>query len=246
VDAVTAAKLGVSSIEHLSGVVESATRNPAALFRAHSDFFTGWIAFERGWATLDSAALDHTAQTLVDAKVTMIPTLVQHETYAHLEDPTYVTHLDLSGVPADVQKDWDIPGLVGRAHLKPADYTALRKSRPVEDWFVGLYHQKGGRVVAGTDSPNQLLAPGASLHDEMGLLVWAGLKPMDALLAATRDAARLLGIDSLGVLKAGGPADFVVLGGNPIQDIANTKKIERVVQFGVDHTEQELRASWKQ
>ncbi len=246
VDAVTAAKLGVSAIEHLSGVVEATARNPAPLFRAHDDFFTGWIAFERGWANLDSAALDRTAQTLVNAKVTMIPTLVQHETYAHLQDADYVSHLDLAGVPADVQKDWDIPGLVERARLKPAVYKALRDSRPVEDWFVGLYHQKGGRVVAGTDSPNQLLAPGASLHDEMALLVAAGLKPMDALLTATRDAARLIGNDSLGVLKEGGFADFVVLGGNPIQDISNTRKVETVVQFGVARTEADLRAAWKE
>jgi imidazolonepropionase-like amidohydrolase len=246
VDALTAAKLGVGAIEHLSGVVEAAARNPAPLLRAHDDFFAGWIAFERGWSTLDSASLDRTAQDLVGAKVTMIPTLVQHETYAHLEDPAYVAHLDLSGVPAEVQKDWDIPGLVDRARLKGPDYTALRKSRPIEDWFVGIYHQKGGRIVAGTDSPNQLIAPGASLHDELSLLVSAGLPPGAALLAATRDAARLLGIDSLGMLKAGAPADFVVLGGNPVEDIANTRKVERVVQFGVDRTVEELKASWKQ
>src|SRR5205814_598855 len=64
VDAVTAAKMGVSAIEHMSGVVESAVRNPAPLFRAHDDFFTGWIAFERAWATLDSATLERTAKAL--------------------------------------------------------------------------------------------------------------------------------------------------------------------------------------
>lgn len=245
IDAVSAAKLGVNSIEHLSGIVESTVRNPAPLFKAHDDFFTGWIAFERGWATLDSAALDQTAQALADLKVTIIPTLVQHQTYAHLEDAAYVATLDLSGVPADIQKDWDIPGLADRARLKAADYTALRRSRPIEDWFVGLYRQKGGRVVAGTDSPNQLIAPGASLHDELALLVAAGFTPKAALLAATRDAARLMRADSLGVLKAGAPADFLVLSADPTVDIANTKKIERVVQFGISKTPQELRASWK-
>jgi imidazolonepropionase-like amidohydrolase len=244
VDAVTAAKMGVSAIEHMSGVVEASVRNPAPLFRAHDDFFTGWIGSERGWAALDSGSLDQTARALIAAKVTLIPTLIQHQTYAYLEDPGYLAHLDLTGVPADVRKDWDIPGLVDRAHLKTPDYAALRKSRPIEDWFVRYYHAKGGRIVAGSDSPNQLIAPGASLHEEMALLVAAGLSPRDALLAATRDAARLLNIDSLGVLKAGGPADFVVLGGDPTQDIANTTKVERVVQFGVDHPASELRRGW--
>ncbi|MBI4499889.1 MAG: amidohydrolase family protein [Gemmatimonadetes bacterium] len=244
VDAVTAARMGVSAIEHLSGVVESSVRNPAPFFRAHDDFFTGWIAFERGWAPLDSATLDRTARALIGSKVTIIPTLIQHQTYAFLEDSAYANRLDLTGVPADVRKDWDIPGLVERARLKPVDYPVLRRSRPVENQFVRIYAREGGRVVVGTDSPNQLIAPGASLHEEMALLVEAGLSPTDALLAATRDAARLLGIDSLGVLAAGKPADFIVLGGNPLQDVANTKRVERVVQFGVDRTVADLRQGW--
>jgi imidazolonepropionase-like amidohydrolase len=244
VDAVTAARLGVSSLEHMSGVVEASVKNPAPLLRAHDDFFRGWIASERSWATLDSGSLDRTAQALINAKVTIVPTLIQHQTYAYLQEPTYPGHLDLSGVPADIQKGWDLPGLVQRAHLKATDYDALRKSRPIEDWFVRYYHAKGGRVVAGTDSPNQLIAPGASLHEELSLLVAAGLSPTDALLSATRDAARLVNADSLGVLKVGAPADFVVLGGDPVKDIANTRKVERVIQFGVERSEAELRKGW--
>src|SRR5439155_22104325 len=106
--------------------------------------------------------------------------------------------------------DWDIPDLVIRADVAREAVAGFRRSRPLEVVFVRRYHRAGGLVVAGTDTPNQLLAPGASLHDEMGLLVRAGLTPKDALLAATRDAARLLGADSLGVLKDGAPADFVV------------------------------------
>ena len=244
VDAVTAAKMGVSAIEHMSGVVESSVRNPAPLFRAHDDFFTGWITSERGWAAIDSTTLDRIARTLIASKVTIIPTLIQHQTYAYLEDTAYVSRLDLAGVPSAEKKDWDIPGLVERAHLKAADYPVLRRSRPVENQFVRMYFRDGGRVVAGTDSPNQLIAPGASVHEEMALLVAAGLMPKDALLAATRDAARLLGIDSIGVLAVGKPADFIVLGGDPLQDIANTRKVERVVQNGVGRTVADLRRAW--
>jgi imidazolonepropionase-like amidohydrolase len=89
-----------------------------------------------------------------------------------------------------------------------------------------------------------LIAPGSSLQEELALLVRAGFTPSDALLAATRDAARLLGIDSLGVLAVGKPADFVVLNANPLEDIANIRKIERVVQFGVDRNVADLRRGW--
>ena len=84
VDAVTAARIGVTGLEHMSGVVEATMKDPKPLFQAHTAFFAGWKAFERGWASLDSAALDRTAHALIDAKVTIIPTLVQHQTYAYL------------------------------------------------------------------------------------------------------------------------------------------------------------------
>ena len=241
VDAVTAANLGVSAIEHMTGIVEASVRNPAPLFRAHDDFFTGWITSEKEWAGLDSATLDPVAQQLIQKKVTLIPTLIQHETYAYLGDTAYAARLDLKGVPSATRSDWDLPGLIERAHLKPADYPVLRRSRSVEDQFVRIYHRDGGRVVAGTDSPNQLIAPGASLSLELRLLVQAGLSPVDALLAATRDAARLLGVDSIGILTKGKPADFVVLDGDPLQDISNVGKVERVIQGGVDRSAAELR-----
>lgn len=87
-------------------------------------------------------------------------------------------------------------------------------------------------MVAGTDASNQLLVPGASLHTEMELLVRAGLTPLDALRAATVRAAELLDADSLGRLRPGAAADLVVLAGDPLADIRNTRKIVRVMLGG--------------
>jgi len=127
---------------------------------------------------------------------------------------------------------WDVPDLVRRAGITQSDLRAFRRSRPYQDRFVRLYHRAGGKVAAGTDAPNQLLAPGASMHDELALLVRAGLDPADALLAATRDAAQLVNADSIGVLTAGAVADFVILNANPLADIANSRDIELVVLRG--------------
>jgi imidazolonepropionase-like amidohydrolase len=86
--------------------------------------------------------------------------------------------------------------------------------------------------VAGTDATNQMLIPGTSLHRELALLVAAGFLPSDALYAATRDAARLLGADSIGVLAVGRKADLVVLGADPVLDIGNLRTVERVMLRG--------------
>jgi imidazolonepropionase-like amidohydrolase len=78
-----------------------------------------------------------------------------------------------------------------------------------------------------------MLVPGFSLHEELVLLVGAGLTPLEALRTATLNPARVLGLaDSLGTVEAGKLADLVLLEGNPLADIANTQRIRAVVGNG--------------
>jgi imidazolonepropionase-like amidohydrolase len=75
--------------------------------------------------------------------------------------------------------------------------------------------------------------PGSSLHEELALLVDAGLTPMEALQAATRNAAVFMGkLDTLGTLEKGKSADMVLLDRNPLDDIRNTRTINAVVVRG--------------
>jgi imidazolonepropionase-like amidohydrolase len=246
VDAVSAAQMGVRSLEHMTGVVEATVPDPSRLYRAHANFFSGWKRTSRSWAGLDSAALDGTAQTLVTAGATIVPTLVLYETFAHLSDAEYAALLDLSGVPEATLDEWDVPDLIRRAQLSNSDFQVLRRARPTQDLFVRLYRNHNGMIAAGTDTPNQLLAPGASLHDELALLVDAGISQREALLSATRNGARLLGVDSIGVLLPGNVADFVVLTGDPLEDINNTRTLDRVVFKGVSYHPSDFRLEWGQ
>ncbi len=244
VDAVTAAEMGVNSIEHMSGVVEASAADPGRFLRAHGDFFTGWNTAERAWSGLDSARLMRTATALAEAGVVIVPTLVLHEAYAHLSDDEFIARLDLTGIPRAIHAEWNVPGLVQRARLSSNDFRAFRRSRPVQDRFLRMFRSANGTIVAGTDAPNQLLAPGASLHDELRLLVAAGMSPRDALLAATRDAAALIGADSIGLLLPGNVADFVVLTGDPIANIRNTRNVDRIVFKGISYAPEEIRLEW--
>jgi hypothetical protein len=241
VDAITAATLGVDALEHLSGVVEATVADPGPFFRAHETFPTGWMTFLRGWATLDSASLERTAIALAKTGVTLVPTLVQSETYARVLDSTYAGSLDLSAVTVDEQREWDLPDLVRRYAITRDDMEPLAQARRWQDFFIRRFTALGGKVVAGSDSPNQLLAPGASLHEELSLLVRTGMTPAEALHSATAGAAALLRADSIGVLKPGAVADFVVLSESPLADIRNTRRIESVVARGHRHVPAELR-----
>jgi imidazolonepropionase-like amidohydrolase len=94
--------------------------------------------------------------------------------------------------------------------------------------------QKGGvKILAGTDSAAPYVFPGFSLHEELTLLVKAGLTPMEALQAATRNPAEFLGrIDSQGTIAVGKNADLVLLDANPLDDIRNTQEIRAVFVRG--------------
>jgi tetratricopeptide (TPR) repeat protein len=91
----------------------------------------------------------------------------------------------------------------------------------------------GVELIAGTDVLNPFAFPGFSLHDELALLVEAGLTPLEALQAATVNAAEYLDQRAVGgTIEVGKTADLVVLDANPLDDIANTKRIASVVVDG--------------
>jgi imidazolonepropionase-like amidohydrolase len=244
-DAVTAARLGLGSLEHMTGVPEAASPDPATLFAAHQrSFFAGWTAFERAWAGLDSGSLDRVAGVLAARNVIVVPTLVLHETFSRLDDPAVLGDSMLNAIPEEEQRRWNVPDMIARAGWTKGDFAAFRRSRSVQDRFLRIFDAKGGRIAVGTDAANQMLIPGYGVHREMELLVAAGLTPGEAITAATRNGALLLRVDSLGLIAPGKVADLVVLDRDPLADIRNTLSIHRVMIRGRMLSPDSIRARW--
>ena len=87
--------------------------------------------------------------------------------------------------------------------------------------------------MAGTDVGLPNLFPGFSLHDELALLVEAGLTPLHALQAATRNAAEGMGLGgNVGTIEVGKLAELVLLDADPLAAITNTTSIASVVVSG--------------
>jgi amidohydrolase family protein len=137
--------------------------------------------------------------------------------------------------------------LTDKARARKMDYMQVLTPEQFESWIarigallqrykklVGDMHRAGVEFLAGTDSgPNSPAPPGASLHDELELLVESGFTPMEALQAATRNPARYFGkLQEMGTLEPGKVADMVLLDANPLEDIRNTRKISMVVLRG--------------
>ena len=243
-DALVAARAGVVSIEHLAGVVPAATGDPAYA-TAHNSFLSGWTTEERGWAGLDSATVARTARSLAQTRVTIVPTLVVHDMLARLDNPILLSRPGMEDVPSNAESVRSVPSLLRRTGWQSSDFAAFRRSRQRIDQFVREYKRAGGAIAAGSDAANQLLIPGYSLHEEMAMLVGAGLTPLDAITAATRRGAQLLRADSLGLVAAGKVADLVVLNGNPLNNINATRNIAMVMLRGRLIRPDSLRRTWR-
>lgn len=99
--------------------------------------------------------------------------------------------------------------------------------------MVGAMHRAGIAMLVGTDSPVAPAPPGTAVHDELELLVRAGLSPLAALRAATVEPARYFAAtDSLGSVAPGRIADLLLLDADPTADIRNTRRIRVVLADG--------------
>ena len=99
----------------------------------------------------------------------------------------------------------------------------------------------GVMIGFGTDAG---VSVGWPAHAELADMVTAGMSPSQVLVAATKMSAAILKLDELGAIAPGRSADFVVLNGNPLDDITNTRRIDRVYLRGQAIDRAALRSSW--
>lgn len=132
-------------------------------------------------------------------------------------------------LPVSVQQRWQAQAERQRESAARADHT-------FSEWSLFLTSRlkaRGVPIGAGTDTPIGLGIPGYSLHTELELLVDGGLTPLEALHAATVQPARFFGLeDEMGQVAVGMRADLVLLDGDPLDDIRNTRRIAGVLARG--------------
>ena len=106
---------------------------------------------------------------------------------------------------------------------------------------LGRNREAGMIIGMGTDSGTSVAW---TAHTEMRDMAMCGLSPMEAIVAATRINAEILGLDQLGMVASGKSADFVVLDANPLDDITNTRRISQVYLRGDEVDREALRAKF--
>jgi imidazolonepropionase-like amidohydrolase len=127
----------------------------------------------------------------------------------------------------------------------PPPATAANRERILAN-NLPKYVANGARLVLGTDAGiDARHAFGWADHHELARWVRSGISPMDAIVAATSRPAALIGIQDLGSLAVGKSADFLVLTANPLEDILNTRRIDKVYFKGVALDREKMAAEFR-
>ena len=253
ITAIEASDAGQKSVEHLTGILlatstdETNLRSETLAWREDKAKMSRKEIDEKILATFSNAKADALFLRFVRNETWMCPTLTLLRGGAFLDDESFTNDARLKYLPSSFRDDWKPANDSRFKDLTAADFAFKRKRFQKYLEIVGAMHRAGVKILAGVDEPNQFCFPGFSLHDELALLVQAGLTPFEALQTATVNPAKYLNLtDSLGTIEKGKLADLVLLDANPLDDIKNTTKIRAVVFNGRYFNRQALDALLKQ
>lgn len=247
-DRVTAAEasdVGQHSIEHLTGVLRACSSSKLQLMRdqfrvpRQKQMAAQSAARELAWQrqllrTQSQGFASALFEEFIHNGTWQVPTLIMLRNVAYATPQQNLANDPRAQfVPRALLTTWL------KHREKEMRATSAQEFRVREALFArsialaGELNAAGVRLMAGTDTAAPFVFPGSSLHEELALLVKAGLTPMEALQSATRAPAEFLGkLDSQGTMEAGEFADLVLLDANPLDDIHNTQKIRTVIVRG--------------
>lgn len=251
VTASEASSAGQKSFEHLTGILAACSTREREVNEAAKADLEDILAKKEGaqWVphsrALQKLEIDTYSPEKADALFAVLkrngtwqcPTLTVLHAVVNLDDTAFTNDPRLKYMPRWAQQMWE-PSQA-REMYKDAGFTKAGFAKKLE--IVGAMQKAGVGLLAGTDTSNAYCMPGFSLHDELGFMVQAGLTPMQALQTATKNPARFVGREKdLGTVEKGKLADLVLLDANPLDDIANTKKIESVIYGGTLYSRTQL------
>ena len=223
----------LDDVQHLTGVPEPSDREARFPERLRDFETMGDARLER---VIEASLADHIAHT---------PTLVTVDRLIHSEDlAALLEEPELRLVPRFYREVvWSPSGGTSPASSLDADgFAMLRRAFEAMKRVVRRMGERGVRLHTGTDTLTSFVVPGASLHRELRLWVEAGFTPEQALRASVHDSAADIGVAGLGELRAGAPAELVILRDDPTRSLAALDRIAGVVRDGRLYTREMLDA----
>jgi len=204
--ATEASDAGQRSIEHLSseplGILLACSSKEEELYKTREKAFEGvsqqprtpsQLAAYRSFAnkvleSYDDEKASALFALFVKKNTWQCPTLTVLRSYRYLDDKNFTNDARLKYMPKAKRESWELKNDPWVSPLTAEDWAVEKKVYRKELALVEAMHRAGVKLLAGTDTGNPYCFPGCSLHDELGLLVEAGLTPLEALQAATYNA----------------------------------------------------------
>ena len=240
-----ASDAGQRSIEHFTNVLEACSTREEELRRRRQELRTNLPAGQTAPSRADLRELTRlTLETFSPDKANALfarlarnhtwqcPTLTTLHNIGSLDNPKMRSDPRIKYMPPG-STEWNPANDLRFKDWTAEDYELWRRTFRKQTELILPMRRAGVEFLAGMDVLNPYCFPGFSLHDELELFVQAGLSPMEALQTATLNPARFLGQEKdLGTVEKGKIADLVLLNGNPLDDIGNSRKIDAVVTGG--------------
>jgi cytosine/adenosine deaminase-related metal-dependent hydrolase len=244
IDVIIASNAGLNSMEHMRNLELSCASNADELLEQRRQFMNegkedpGGVLRSRIHNAQRKIAIQNYDENKAEE---VLRVLARNHTW---QIPTLTLNTASTEMPF-IQDEWQesirfLPDSIRRQWKKNTDSIKNRRPGPFRQQYsqwqfdmVKKIHQANIDIMAGTDCPIYYLTPGYSLHQELVMLVKAGLSPLDVLKSATLNPARYFNLENeLGSIKEEFWADLVILDANPLENINNTKRINAVVKQG--------------
>lgn len=229
-------------IEHLDGYLEAVLADNAPSRNSVSDLY---IYDPKNWESIDyvdEKKIAEVAKATVAANPFVNPT--QHfmkNTFGLARSEESIrAQPDFRFYPRTVQEQW-LNFYKKNRFINQVSYEKRARWIEIRNKLIKAIYDTGGRITAGSDTPEFLWLYGFSMHRELKALADAGLSNYAALEAATKNPSMFFGtLEKTGTIEKGKRADLVLLDANPLENISNTEKRSGVMVKGKYYTQSEM------